>query len=103
MLTSEKDRLAAEAMGRWEDFQEALSSEKRKDAGQRTPGGIATRDPGASTTEPHHRNHGRNTKPSDSRARRASCRGSRLPIPAQPAPCHRLWITPQGATPAERV
>lgn len=30
MLTSEKDRLAAEAMCRWEDFQEGLSSEKRK-------------------------------------------------------------------------
>jgi hypothetical protein len=27
MLTSEKDRLAAEAMDRWEDFQESLSSE----------------------------------------------------------------------------
>ena len=55
------------------------------------------------TTEPHHRNHGRNTKPSDSRPRRASCRGSRLPIPAEPAPCHRPWITPHGATLAERV
>jgi hypothetical protein len=30
MLDSEKDRLAAEAMDRWEDFQEGLSSEKRK-------------------------------------------------------------------------
>jgi hypothetical protein len=30
MPTSEKDRLAAEAMDRWEDFQEGLSSEKRK-------------------------------------------------------------------------
>ena len=30
MSTSEKDRLAAEAMDRWEDFQESLSSEKRR-------------------------------------------------------------------------
>ena len=30
MPTSEKDRLAAEAMDRWEDFQETLSSEKRR-------------------------------------------------------------------------
>jgi hypothetical protein len=30
MPTSEKDLLAAEAMDRWEDFQEGLSSEKRK-------------------------------------------------------------------------
>jgi hypothetical protein len=30
MPTSEKDMLAVEAMDRWEDFQESLSSEKRK-------------------------------------------------------------------------
>ena len=30
MPTSEKDRLAAEAMDRWEDFQLSLSSEKRR-------------------------------------------------------------------------
>ena len=30
MPTSEKDRLAAEAMDRWEEFQESLSSEKRR-------------------------------------------------------------------------
>jgi hypothetical protein len=30
MPTSDKDLLAAEAMDRWEDFQEGLSSEKRK-------------------------------------------------------------------------
>jgi hypothetical protein len=30
MPTSEKDLLAAEAMDRWEDFQESLCSEKRK-------------------------------------------------------------------------
>jgi hypothetical protein len=30
MPTSEKDLLAADAMDRWEDFQESLSSEKRK-------------------------------------------------------------------------
>jgi len=30
MATSEKDRLAEEAMDRWEDFQQSLTSEKRK-------------------------------------------------------------------------
>jgi hypothetical protein len=30
MPTSEKDLLAAEAMGRWKDFQESLTSEKRR-------------------------------------------------------------------------
>jgi hypothetical protein len=30
MPTSEKDRLSAEAMARWEEFQEGLSSEKQK-------------------------------------------------------------------------
>jgi hypothetical protein len=30
MATSEKDRLAAEAMNRWEVFQEGLASKKRK-------------------------------------------------------------------------
>jgi hypothetical protein len=30
MAISEKDLLAAEAMDRWEDFQESLSSEKRR-------------------------------------------------------------------------
>ena len=34
------------------------------EAGQRTPGGVATRDPEASTPEPHHRNLSRSTKPS---------------------------------------
>jgi hypothetical protein len=29
MPTSEKDRLAVEAMDRWKDFQESLASEKR--------------------------------------------------------------------------
>jgi len=37
------------------------------------------------------------------KARQANRRGSRLPIPSEPAPCHRPWITLQGATPAERV
>ena len=53
------------------------------------------------TTEPHHRNLCRNTKPSDGQPIRPNRRGSRLPIPSEPAPCHRPWITPQGATPAE--
>ena len=37
-----------------------------KDAGQRTPGGVATRDPRASHAGAYPRNTGRNTKPSDS-------------------------------------
>src|SRR5271154_1756264 len=53
------------------------------------------------TTEPHQRNLYRNTKPSAGRPNQANRRGSRLPIPSEPAPCHRPWITPQGATPAE--
>ena len=36
-------------------------------------------------------------------AHRANRRGSRSPIPSEPPPCHRPWITPQGATPAERL
>ena len=36
-----------------------------KDAGQRTPGGVATRIQRPPTTEPHLRNPGKNTKPSD--------------------------------------
>ena len=55
------------------------------------------------TTEPHHRNAGKNTKPSDGQLFEPNRRGSRLPIPSEPAPCHRPWITPQGATPAERI
>ena len=54
------------------------------------------------TTEPHHRNAGKDTRPSAARPW-ASRRGSRLPIPSEPAPRHRPWITPQGATPAERL
>jgi hypothetical protein len=41
-------------------------SQSDKDAGQRTPGGGATRDPEASTPEPHHRNLASTTKPSAS-------------------------------------
>ena len=55
------------------------------------------------TTEPHHRNICRSTKPSAGQPSRLTAEGSRLPIPSEPAPCHRPWITPQGATPAERV
>jgi len=38
-----------------------------------------------------------NTKPSAA-SHQASRGGSRSPIPSEPAPCHRPWITPQGAT-----
>jgi hypothetical protein len=73
------------------------------EAGQKQPGVVATRDPEASTPEPHHRNLSRNTKPSGRQAHQANRRGSRSPIPSEPTPCHRLWITPQGATPAKRI
>jgi hypothetical protein len=43
-----------------------------KDAGQKTPGSVATRDPEPPTTEPHHRNTGRNTKPSAGQPERVS-------------------------------
>ena len=36
-------------------------------------------------------------------AHQGNRRGSRSPIPSEPAPCHRPRITPQGATPAERL
>lgn len=29
--------------------------------------------------------------------------GARLPIPSGPGPRQRLWMTPQGATPAKRI
>jgi hypothetical protein len=35
-------------------------------------------------------------------AHRANRRGFRLPIPSEPAPCHRPRSSPQGATPVER-
>src|SRR5262252_2217944 len=54
------------------------------------------------TTEPHHKNAGKNTKPPTA-GTQANRRGSRSPILPEPAPCPRPWITPQGATPAERV
>ena len=54
-------------------------------------------------TKLHHKNAGRNTKPSDSRLASQTCRGSRSPILPEPAPCYRPWITPQCATPAERL
>ena len=54
------------------------------------------------TTELHHRNTRRNTKPSAGQLGQTA-EGLVLPIPPEPAPCHRPWITPQGATPAERV
>jgi hypothetical protein len=71
--------------------------------GQRTPGAVATSNPATTHDE---------TSPKESLQKhetlrrptlRANRRGSRLPIPSEPAPCHRPWITPQGATPAERL
>ena len=55
------------------------------------------------TTKPHQKNLCRNTKPPAGQPHRANRRGSRSPIPSEPAPCHRPWITPQGATPAKRL
>src|SRR5208337_4551125 len=75
----------------------------KKDAGQKTPGGVATRDPeaahdGASPKESLQK-HQTLRWP----AHQANRRGSRSPIPSEPAPRHRPWIAPQGATPAERL
>ena len=53
------------------------------------------------TTKLHQKNLCRNTKPSDGQLIEPNRRGSRSPIPSEPAPCHRPWITPQGATPAK--
>jgi hypothetical protein len=50
-------------------------SQSEKEAGQRTPGGFATRDPEASTTEPHHRNTGKDTKPSAGQPIRLTAEG----------------------------
>jgi hypothetical protein len=74
-----------------------------KDAGQRTPGGVATRDPEASHDGASPSESGQRHETLCQPAHRANRRGSRSPIPSEPAPCHRPWITPQGATPAERV
>jgi hypothetical protein len=60
-------------------------NKSNKDAGQRTPGDFAISDPGPPTTKLHHKNVGRNTKPSDSPARKPNRRGSRLPILPEPA------------------
>ena len=34
---------------------------------------------------------------------RPTAEGLALPIPSEPTPRHRPWVTPQGATPAERL
>jgi hypothetical protein len=57
---------------------------------------------GPPTPEPHPRNTGKNTKPSDSQPIGPTVEGSRLPIPSEPTPGHRPWTAPQGATPAEQ-
>ena len=74
-----------------------------EDAGQRTPGAVATWDPRASPRRSLTLGSaGVNDETLRQPAHRANCRGSRLPIPSEPTPCHRPWITPPGATPAER-
>src|SRR3954453_8443528 len=81
-------------------------NEKNKsnmDAGQRTLGDFAISDPRPPTTELHHKNAGKKQETLLQPARKPNCRGSRSPILPEPAPCHRPWITPQGATPAERL
>ena len=52
-------------------------------------------------TEPHLRNTGKDTKPSAGQPIRQTAEGLASPIPSEPAPRHRPWIAPQGATPAE--
>ena len=74
-----------------------------KDAGQKRPAAsrlVIQRPP---TTEPHHRNTGRNTKPSVGQPIGPTAEGLDYRFLRSQPPCHRPWITPQGATPAERV
>ena len=54
-------------------------------------------------TEPHHRNLARNTKPSASQPTRQTAQGLDYRFLRSQAPRPRPWITPQGATLAERV
>jgi len=72
-----------------------------KDAGQRTPGGVATRDPEASHD---------GASPKESRQNYESplqaCLSGKMQRVSSTdsfgaCPCHRPWIAPQGATPAE--
>ena len=73
-----------------------------KDAGQRTPGGVATRDPRASHAGASPQEYSKKRETFPQPAHQADCGGPRSPIPSEPAPCHRPWITLQGATPEER-
>jgi len=57
---------APEAGGLTSAAQEIRNDKSNKDAGQRTPGDFAISDPGPPTTKLHHKNAGKNTKPSDS-------------------------------------
>ena len=74
-----------------------------KDAGQGTPGDVATRDPEASLNGASPRGSLQKHENLCRPAHQANRRGSRSPIPSEPVPCHRPWITPQGATGAERI
>ena len=56
---------------------------------------------GPPTPEPHPRNTGRNTKPSDSQPIGSTAEGLDYRF-LRSQPGHRPWITPQGATPAEQ-
>jgi len=76
-------------------------AKNEKDAGQRTPGGVATRDPEASHNEASPKESMQKHETLRRSALKPNRRGSRSPIPSEPAPCHRPWITPQGATPAK--
>ena len=64
-------------------------NKSNKDAGQRTPGGVANSDPGPPTPEPHHRNLGQKHETLRHLARKRNSRGPRSPIPPEPAPCPR--------------
>jgi hypothetical protein len=89
---------------------------KKRPAASRSP---IQRPPPA---EPHHRNLTRYTKPSDSQPIRPAAEGldhrflrslsgvnysfrsgGLIVAHQDPAPRHRPWITPKGATPAERI
>jgi hypothetical protein len=55
---------------------------------------------GASTTELHQKNGGEKQNPSQCQPSRLTCKGSQSPIPSEPAPRRRPWMSPPGATPA---
>ena len=78
-------------------------NKSNKDAGQRTPGGVAISDPGPPTTEPHHKNAGKKhetLRPSGPQAKqqRVSIADSSGASPVSSALDHSARRDPGGAT-----